>query len=214
MLLLYASVLLVSVHTVHSSSCTAFSVSECTGDGNAIYLELNTSRDKCQQYCAIEDQCKFYRYSDKPVQGVNCLLYQEPFRTYVGHCNVRSGPKEKAPNCLEPTEDSCDVVQGGKCIYTGVTVESFDSLQMEECMALCAINPNCKLWIHEKESTECQLLDSSEIICLETFGPRSFTPTECGEGSEPSTTENPDQSTPKDPIPCPDDAELQLYPDP
>ena len=30
MLLLYASVLLVSVHTVHSSSCTAFSVSECT----------------------------------------------------------------------------------------------------------------------------------------------------------------------------------------
>ena len=25
----------------------------------------------------------------------------------------------------------------------------------------------------------------------------SFTPTECGEGSEPSTTENPDQSTPK-----------------
>jgi len=204
-------VLLMTGVTLVRAECSDYAVSECTGDLNAVYLQLNTDRDKCQQYCALEEDCKFYRYTDQPFQGVNCLLYKEPFNTYISHCNLRSGPKDPTPNCLTPNEDTCDVVNSGKCIYFGTTAETF-SVSREDCIALCSINPDCKLWTHQQEQQHCELLKSPEGSCNEVYGPRSKSPTECGEDVVTTTTD-PYQPTPPNPLDCPADSELKFYPD-
>jgi len=198
------------VAAVHSE-CSDYQLSDCAGDASAVYLGLNTSRDKCQQYCSIEERCIFYRWSERPFDGVNCLLYEEPFSVFIKHCDTRSGPANPKDLCLNPREDTCDVVNSGRCINSGTTLETF-SVGLEDCIALCSINPACKQWIHQKESMHCELLDSTEGKCLEIFGPQSATPQECGE-DDISTTTDSNRPTPPNPIDCPDDSELTLYPD-
>jgi len=200
--------------TSAKSPCESFSLSECDGDTNAVYLQINTSREKCQQYCAIEEDCLFYRFAEQPVQGVNCLLYKEPFYVFTSHCNIRAGPKNPSQKCLSPSEDSCEIVQNSKCIYYGTTLEHFD-VGLEECIALCEINPSCQLWTHNEESKRCELLDSAEASCNEVFGPSSYVPAECGEHVPTTTTDAHPSTGPTPPVPidCPADSALTLIAD-
>jgi len=203
------------------SPCNAYAVNDCLQDPDAEIIAFNTGTQlKCQQHCEIEEECQFYSFHKRPSQNVDCHLFREPFKVYLGHCNVRTGPLDQDPQnneCLIPEENSCGVQQHENCNLWGTVLETcLDSPNDITCMALCKVNQGegCKYWEWNRESQCCNLYDSADKQCNIAFGPREGTPGDCGQSTDkpPTTTTGSTAKPGTCDIECPPEG-LALFPD-
>merc|ERR1711936_538628 len=132
------------------TDCSEFFLGGCSGDDYAAFIKFNTgSQDKCSAHCSIEESCEFYRFEENPTQGVDCYLFNEPFRAYVNHCNLRGGPKregaDQGSSCFSPSGDTCEVAQQEDCIPFGaVTLTArCGLLKLKKKDAACTTKLGC-----------------------------------------------------------------------
>ena len=137
------------------------------------------SQEKCQEFCNVMNNenynCQFYAFYKKPIQNVDCHLYDEPFSAYINHCDRRIGPrnKETPSTCFNPQENSCEISQNENCNLFGRILESnLATPSPQICQEVCSINADCMYWEWSHEKQICNLYDSDEKQCDIVFGPR------------------------------------------
>merc|ERR1711872_1007822 len=168
------------------SLCHDYAVNECNKDKDGELLTLNAaSQLNCHEYCKITEGCLFYSFYEKPIQNVNCHLFGEPFHVYLNHCDVHSGPLTQNPTskCLNPEENSCELNHYEECVLYGTALErKLAAPEVSVCEEFCRINQGqgCKYWQWNRERETCDLFDSAEKRCNVKFGPKQFSPDECG----------------------------------
>jgi len=213
-------ILSLAIPSLAEPPCSGYSVNDCQGDVSAEIIQF-TTRDltKCQQHCALFDDCTFYAFYDNPIQSVDCHIFREPFNAYLNHCNIRQGVKSGGSNgnCITPDEFTCEVEQTEGCNPYGSILESNIPFPTPEaCRSYCDINADCKMWEFDVEKVLCSTYNSAEKMCNIKFGPPNTSPGDCGTVTDPPPTPDPNQSTPRPGvcgIDCQPGTELQLFAD-
>ena len=90
---------------------------ECDPDQPSIVFEGSmASEEDCVELCnfyanSASFECTFAAWEKKTLMGI-CHLYNEPFSTYLSHCDVISGPPDVSGCLVEhPDENSCHGVR-------------------------------------------------------------------------------------------------------
>ena len=107
-ILFFTSVLFLMPTSGDYARCHDYGFNECTQDPNAQIIEVNIgSQGGCHYFCDGIPGCQFYAfYQNHPTTDLDCHIYGEPFNTYINHCNIRYGPRDKdnlSSKCLSPT---------------------------------------------------------------------------------------------------------------
>jgi len=140
--------------------------------------------DLCNVYANIASlECTFAAWEKKTLMGT-CHLYNEPFSTYLSHCDVISGPPDVSGCLVEhPDENSCHGVRDGECVMQGRVFETFESIGgWQDCANICKGMPSrCKAWSYRDEPIRtCDLYDSADKQCSFSYTPSGVNLDECG----------------------------------
>ena len=102
---------------IESAMLQKVASTECDPDQPSIVWEEPMASeqdcvDLCNVYANIASlECTFAAWEKKTLMGT-CHLYNEPFSTYLSHCDVISGPPDVSGCLVEhPDENSCHGVR-------------------------------------------------------------------------------------------------------
>ena len=86
-------------------------------DETFIVLELHLDSEVqcvafCNTFATQGGECTFTAWTSGNTVSANCVLYKEPFRKFLSHCDLIGGPKHLSAtgcNVANPEDHSCDV---------------------------------------------------------------------------------------------------------
>jgi len=166
--------------------CAEVASSECSKDQPSVVFEDQLASEQecvnfCKTFAASALGCSFAAWT-KGALGGKCVLYNEDFAEYIGHCELLSGPPDVSGCPVDdPSEGSCDGIREGECVQQGQVLESTSSVsRWEDCANFCQFSDSCQAWTYRHESRRCKTYDSLERVCATSYTPSGVDTVECG----------------------------------